>query len=407
MQSVHEHSILIAHNFYNEPGGEDRVFLMESELLQQNGHRVIQYRDRNDRIRNGSLTSAAAIWNQRTYHNISRLARSKKPDVAHFHNTFPLISPAGYYALGRLGIPIIQTLSNFRLLCPGGLLLRNGVPCEDCITRKSFLPAICHACYRESHAGTAAVATMLALHRVAGTWRDRVDLYLALSNFARTKFIEEGFPPDRVLVKQNFLAPDPGQGPGDGDYALFVGRLSAEKGITTLAEAWHSIPEIPLQVVGAGPLDRIDWPANVSILGHQSPDRVIELMKRAALLIFPSICYENAPVTILEALACGLPIIASSRGSIPEMVETGVTGLLFEAGEPADLARKVRSAIENPELMRRMRSRARLEFIQKYTAERNYKRLLEAYEMAAENSRRRLGARRRYSAVLSANRSKP
>ncbi len=312
-----------------------------------------------------------------------------KPDLAHFHNTFPLISPSAYYALRRQHVPIVQTLSNFRLLCPGSMFLRDGKPCEECSGSGWFGPAIRHGCYRNSRAATVAVAGMLLAHRAIGTWQRRIDVYIALSEFARKKFVQGGLPEDRIVVKRNFIAPDPGAGDCDGGYALFVGRLSEEKGVQTLADAWGRLPDVPLMVAGEGPLDSIAWPRNARLLGQQSRARVMELMKSARVLIFPSICYENAPMAILEALACGLPVIASDLGSIPELAQDGRSGLLFRPGDAEDLTRQVRWAWEHPERLREMRAAARLEYLDKYTAEQNYKALIEVYEMAMENARRR------------------
>jgi glycosyltransferase involved in cell wall biosynthesis len=382
-------TILSVHNFYRQPGGEDEVFATETALLEREGHRVVRHEDKNARIGNTLLTGFAAIWNEASYRRIRAVVRSHEPDVAHFHNTFPLISPAGYYAVRREGVPIVQTLSNFRLLCPGALLLRDGKACEECIEQRSLRPALVHKCYQGSRAATTAVAGMIAVHRVAGTWQRAVGVYIALSQFARRKFIEGGLPEGRIVVQGNFVSPDPGLGNGRGGYALFVGRLSEEKGIRTLAEAWQRLPEIRLLVAGDGPLNGISWPRGVTWLGSQPHERVIALMKGARGLIFPSICYECAPMTILEAFASGLPVIASEIGSVPELVEHRRTGLLFRPGDAEDLARQVRWAFEHPEELQAMRAAARREFEEKYTAERNYRMLMDIYEMAIENARRR------------------
>jgi glycosyltransferase involved in cell wall biosynthesis len=381
-------AILSIHNRYQQPGGEDRVFAAEAALLESRGHRVARYTDSNARISNGFAAGLATVWNQTSYRRLRAAAEAHSPEIAHFHNTFPLISPAAYYALRRQRVPVVQTLSNFRLVCPGSLLLRDGKPCEECLERNSLRPALRHRCYRESFTATAAVCGMIAAHRAAGTWDRAVDAYIALSDFARARFIEGGLPENRIVVKRNFLAPDPGVGEGRGGYALFVGRLSAEKGINTLVDAWRRQPGMPLRVAGDGPLNTTEWPPGVEWLGQQSQESVLALMKNAAVLVFPSICYENAPLTILEAFACGLPVVASNIGSIPELVTDHLNGLLFRAGNADDLARQVRWASDHPERMREMRAAARREYETKYTAAINYKRLIEIYELAVENARR-------------------
>lgn len=382
-------TIFALHNFYRQPGGEDQVFAAEAALLRAKGHPVTQYEDRNARIGNPLASGVAAIWNHSSYRRLRAAVRCAKPDVAHFHNTFPLISPAAYYALRGQGVPLVQTLHNYRLVCPGATLFRSGRVCEECIERRSFLPALVHGCYRNSRAATASTATMLQVHGAAGTWRRMVDVYIALSGFARGKFIEGGLPAARIVIKPNFVASDPGVGGGHGQYALFVGRLSEEKGIRTLAQAWRGIADFPLLIAGDGPLSGTEWPANVRALGWQPRQRVAALMKDARILIFPSTWYECSPMTILEAFACGLPVIASTLGSLPEFVEHCRTGLLFRPGDAQDLARQVRWAFLHPEEMAAMRVAVRREFEQKYSAERNYKLLIGIYEMAIENARRR------------------
>jgi glycosyltransferase involved in cell wall biosynthesis len=383
-------SILSVHNHYQQPGGEDRVFASESALLERNGHTVLHHEDHNDRIRGGMIgTARDAVWSRHTFQHLESLSRSIAIDVAHFHNTFPLISPAAYYAMHRTGIPVVQTLHNFRLICAGATLSRNGSICESCLERKSLLPGIAHACYRNSRPATVALTAMLAVHRAAGTYQRQVDAYIALSEFAQQKFIEGGLPRERIFVKPNFVSPDPGVGDGQGDHALFVGRLCEEKGVRTLTSAWNVLNCIPLQVLGDGPLRDTTWPAGVTWLGSQPRERVMQLMRDARILVFPSAAHECAPMTIVEAFACGLPVIASNLGSIPEFVTHGRTGLLFKPGDPEDLARQVRWAFDHPEELRAMRANARREYEEKYTAERNYKMLMAIYEMAIENSQRR------------------
>ncbi len=378
--------ILNIHNSYQQPGGEDEVFRAESELLSAHGHTVIRYEETNSRIGNGWATGLTSIWNQASHHRLRDVIRQHRPSVAHFHNTFPLISPAGYYAVRAEGIPVIQKLSNFRLLCPGANLYRDGHVCEECLEKRSLLPALQHACYRDSRPATAAVAAMLATHRAAGTWDRLVDLYIAPTEFVRRKFIAAGFAPHQIVVKPHMVWPDPGVGPCDGPYALFVGRLSPEKGIETLRRAWNHLPEIPLRIVGDGPADKTGWPSGVELLGNRSRTEVFELMRRARVLVVPSECYEIGPLTVIEAFACGLPVIASGLGSIAERVEHGRTGLLFEPGDERDLARRIRWAFDHPAELRRMSEAARHEYERKYTAERNYTMLMEIYHTAIENS---------------------
>jgi glycosyltransferase involved in cell wall biosynthesis len=383
-------NVLLAHNHYQYPGGEDQVFAAETALLESRGHRVIRFEADNADIpdRSAAATAIAAVWNSKSAQSLSNLVRREKPDVVHFHNTFPLISPAAYYAVRREGVPVVQTLHNFRLLCPGATLFRDGAACEQCIDQRSLRPAMAHKCYRGSRPATAAVAAMLTVHRAARTWQRKVDLYIALGEFARRKFIAGGLPASRIIMKPNFVSPDPGMGSGTGGYALFVGRLSAEKGISVLASAWRDLAQVPLIVAGDGPLSGTEWPAGVTWVGRQPREKILSLMRDARVLVFPSVWYEGAPMTIVEAFACGLPVIASNLGSMAEMVAHERTGLLFHPGDAADLASKVRWAFEHPAAVEALRAAARREFEEKYTADRNYEMLTAIYETAIRNFKR-------------------
>lgn len=385
-------SVLAVHNHYQQPGGEDQVFADETALLERQGHHVVRYEEDNSRIGNGGISAAAnTVWNAGSFRRLRNVMRSSRFDAAHFHNTFPLVSPAGYYAARRSGVAVVQTLHNFRLICPGATLLRNGAVCEECVHGGSFAPAIVHSCYRQSRPATAAVAAMLSMHRAAGTWNRMVDLYIALSDFARGRLIAGGLPGERIVVKPNFVSPDPGAGDGRGGYALYVGRLSEEKGVRVLAQAWHLLDGVPLLIAGDGPLNNLKWPKNVQYLGRERRERIFTLMQNASVLVFPSTWYECAPMTILEAFACGLPVIGSNLGSTAELVDHRRTGLLFAPGDAENLAQQVRWAFSHPDEMQAMRTAARQEYLSKYTAERSHKALLDIYEMAIENSRRSRG----------------
>ena len=250
--------ILLLHNYYQRSGGEDEVFLTDASLLEKHGHEVRRYCVHNTSVDDLSYLRLAGqtLWNADSYRQLRTLFRTESPDIAHFHNTFPLISPSAYYAAAAAGVPVVQTLHNFRLLCPNALLYRDGHVCGDCIGRTVAWPAIVHKCYRESRPATAVTAGMLAAHRVMGTWSHMVATYITLTEFARQKFIEGGLPADRLLVKPNTLRDDPGQGDHRGGFGLFVGRLSNEKGLDVLLDAWRQLREpLKLLIVGSGPLE--------------------------------------------------------------------------------------------------------------------------------------------------------
>jgi glycosyltransferase involved in cell wall biosynthesis len=383
--------VLLVHNYYLEPGGEDQVFSAEAEVLRAHGEEVGVYTLHNDRIAamGKPELATATVWNRLVVAELTAILRKNRPDIVHFHNTFPLISPAGYAAARRLQIPVVQTLHNFRLLCLNALFFRKGRPCEDCLGRAVAWPGVLHACYRNSRQASAVVAAMLAIHRSRGTWQADVDTYITVSEFARAKFTEGGLPQDRLVVKPNFLSDDPGTGTHRGRFALYVGRLSAEKGIGPLTRLWGSLAlSMPLRVIGSGPLEALaaEGPPGVEWLGRQSRESVLAAMKDAAFLVFPSECYEGFPIVVLEAMATGLPIIANRRGALPEILENGKSGLLVTPEDPDGWSRALSWAIDNPEPLMALGRRARGAYQDRYTQEVGYRLLSEVYQRTLERA---------------------
>jgi len=385
--------ILSVHNRYQIRGGEDECSEAEELLLRDMGHQVEVYEEHNERVATLGKTRLASrtVWSMEAYQTVSSRLTARTYDVVHVQNFFPLISPSVYYAAKAKGIPVVQTLHNYRLLCPNAQFFRDGRVCEDCLGQFFPLSGLIHACYRESRAATAAVAAMLTVHRAMGTWTNLVDIYIALTEFAREKFIQGGFPAEKIVVKPNFVHPDPGAGEGRGGYALFVGRLSPEKGLNTLLKAWEKLGnKITLKIVGDGPLapqvaEAVGRGSEVEWLGRKSLEEVYELMGEATFLVFPSEWYEGQPRTIIESFAVGTPVIASNLGAMSSLISPGHRGLHFRPGDSEDLAAQVELALAHPEELTRMRREARAEFEAKYTAQENYRQLMEIYEKAMNN----------------------
>jgi glycosyltransferase involved in cell wall biosynthesis len=383
-------NIFRAHNFYKQPGGEDISFAAEVAMLEAHGHKVIQYCLHNEAIdgMNPAALAARTVWSRQAYREIRGLIQRHRPEVAHFHNTLPLISPAAYHAAQAENACVVQTLHNFRLMCPSAILLRGGRICEECIGRPIPWPGILHKCYRDSRLATGAIATMLAAHRLLGTWRRAVDLYIALTPFSRNKFIAGGLPAEKIVVKPHFVDPDPGPGRGQGGYGVFVGRLSAEKGLATLFEAWKKLAApVPLKIVGDGPMARVVQSAvsqdsRIEWLGSRPRDEVDTLIGEALFLIMPSDWYETFGRVVIEAFAKGTPVLASRLGAMADLVDHGRTGLLFEPGNPAELAMTVQRLMDDQAERSRLRQAARQEYEQKYTARSNYRLLMASYEAA-------------------------
>ena len=397
--------ILLVHERYQQRGGEDVVAEAEAEQLELNGHSVSYYSRHNEELSgHGLLKGISAgidtVWASKSFREMSRLLDQQKPEVVHFHNTFPLVSPSAYYACASRRIPVVQTLHNYRLVCPAATFLRGGRVCEECLGRGLAWRAVAHGCYRNSRPASAAVAAMLATHKVLRTWQTKVDAYIALSEFARGKFVSGGLPEERIVVKPNFVHPDPGPAreQGRGEYGLFVGRLSEEKGLRGLLAAWKRLSRpIPLFILGDGPIRQdvagqiadLDL-KDVTILGNVSREEVFRWMRGACFLVCPSHWFEGCPLVLLEAFACGVPVIATGHGPTAEMIDHGRTGLHVVPDDEADLAAKVEWAWTHPAEMEVMRAEARREFEAKYTAERNYRHLLGLYQRLVAGKESRL-----------------
>lgn len=383
-------TVALVYNHFRVPGGDAVVFDAEAALLRRRGWRVVTVSDATPDTLGpiqGMALGADAVWSRRWRRRFRSVMSRVRPDVVHVHNTFPVMSPSVLYAAKEGGATVVQTLHDFRVVCPSALCFRDGAPCEDCVGRTVAWPALAHGCYRDSRVQTAAPVAMLAVHRALGTWDKAVDRFLAPSAAQRDVLVRGGIPAERIRVVPNFVDPDPGEGErgSQGEYCLFVGTLSEHKGLGTLLEAWAGLRDIPLKIVGSppSPVDGTgagrEHVSGVELLGRRPHAEVLRLMRDARLLVFPSRWYEVAPMAILEAFACGLPVVASRVGSLTELVEDGRQGLLFAPGDAADLAAKVRWAWTHPEDTARMGAEARCAYERRFTADAHYAHLCEAY----------------------------
>jgi len=393
--------VLLVHNSYQQHGGEDAVVSQEKSLLERAGHEVTLYLRSNTEIKNYSPgarlgLAVRSVWARDSRRDVARLLREHKPNVVHVHNTFVVLSPSIYSVCRDNGIPVVQTLHNYRLLCPAASLFRNGEVCEECVNQ-SLWRAVRHGCYHDRRVESAAVALMLALHRRLGTWTKDITCYIAISDFVREKFVAAGFPQHQISVKPNFVHPDPcpdsRHSNSSRNYAMFAGRLSPEKGVRSLLAAWqHLKTSIPLVIIGDGPeRARLEHTAkelrlsSVRFRGSLSHAETLAAMKGARFLVFPSVWAEPFGLTIIEAMACRTPIICSRLGAPCSIVEEGRTGLHFNAGDAGDLADKVTWAWDRPDQMRSMGKAARAEYERMYTAEKNYPILMRIYDSACES----------------------
>ena len=418
-------TILVVHNRYRVRGGEDSVYEAECRLLEEAGHRVVRYEKDNCDIpdRGGRLGLALrTVWNPATVREVRALIRAEKPDVVHCHNTFPQISPSVYYAAAREGVPVVQTLHNYRLACLNGYLFREGKVCEKCLGRTPWC-GLRHRCYRDSLGGSLSLFAMLVVHRLIGTWRRKVSRYIALTDFARDKFVAAGLPAGKLVVKPNAFAPPAqtrsasesrnlgisesrGENPRIRESenpalrVVYVGRLSPEKGIDVLLRAWALFCESSggdrrptLTIVGDGPergalgaiADELGLSDSVRFLGALPRAAALAELASASLLVFPSLWFETFGLTILEAASKGIPALVTGMGGQSSLVRDGVTGCHIPPGDPAALAAALRGLLADPAALRRMGAAARAAFESSdCRPDRNLARLLSVYASARD-----------------------
>ncbi len=402
--------ILLAHNYYGStaPSGENQVFEAERELLRRHGHVVREFVRHSDEIRGqgvwGAVKGAFAVpWNPWSVIAIRRAVDAFQPDVVHVHNTFPLISPALFPAIGHRAARVL-TLHNYRLFCPAAIPMRAGHVCTECLDRRSSWPALRHGCYRDSRLATLPLAISVGLRRMLGTWTRHVDAFIALTDFQRDRMITTGLPAEWVQVKPNFYPGNPATLPWAArrPSVVFAGRLTAEKGVTALVRAWllwgAAAPE--LRIVGdgelRGDLERLaattpETP--IRFLGPLSSDAAQAEIAHARLLVLPSEWFETFGMVILEAFAFGTSAAVSAIGPLPSIVHPGENGVLFAPANPESLLREVRTAWETPGRLERLGQGARQSFEARYTEDANYRMLMAIYQQAITVSHERKSAR--------------
>ena len=383
----------MVHNFYKQSGGEDNVFFNEYNLLISNGHEVEKYSVSNDSINESNLigkviTGLNSVWSLKSYKDFCKVLSKFRPDVVHFHNFFPLISPSAYKACKKYNIPVVQTIHNYRLLCPAGTFMRNGEVCELCL-QDSLANAVRYRCYRDSLAQTLPVVAMIEANKLIGTWDNDVNKYICLSEFAKNKFVEGGFSQDKIEVKPNFYNGDKQKvNLSRKKTFVFVGRISKEKGLDYLLKAWKLIDkpsEFELIVIGDGPekeklIKKYENHSDIVFLGKQPADVVMKHVNETRALIVPSIWYEGFPMTIVEAFSKGTPVIASDIGTMSEIIENGKNGLKFEVKEEKKLQVAIEQFIlmKNSELEKIIISTEEI-YAKKYSKEINYHQLIKIY----------------------------
>lgn len=379
--------VLMVHNFYQIGGGEHTVFKNEVEMLRENGHEVIEYTRGNDELKKSKfkllLLPFTTIWSWKSYKEVKKIIKEENIDVVHCHNTFPLISPSVYYAAHSQKVPVVQTIHNFRFLCPCGVFYRDGRICEDCLNEGTFKSAVKHKCYRNSKIQTMVVATMLRIHRKMGTY-NRIN-YIFLTEFNKQKFGKLiDIRGNNVFIKPNFVNHSP-----ELEFKqcaektfIFASRLEENKGIKFLIEQWKKMPsEYKLHIYGAGPLEQyvqeqVQNNSNIQYLGFKTHDEIFKDMKQATAMIFPTLGYEGYPMIIAESMSIGCPVVSTNIGNAGSIVKSSKGGVLFDL----NLKNSLKNAIENCVINHEELSFNAYQFYkEKMSKQKNYEQVIDIY----------------------------
>ncbi|HET9744725.1 MAG TPA: glycosyltransferase family 4 protein [Chitinophagaceae bacterium] len=387
--------ILFIHNRYKRYGGEDMAVESETSVLADKGHEVKTIFFDNNPIRGfGARVKAAfsSIYNFSSVRKVAGTIKEFDPDIIHIHNMFFIASPSVIYVASRYKVPVVMTLHNYRLICANALLLRDSKPCELCVNKKFPTSGIRYKCYRDSAIESGLVTTITGLHKVIGTWKNKVTAYITLNEFSRSKFLYSSLrlPPEKIITKPNFVA-DPGDGHEQREeFFLFAGRITREKGAHILTRAFANMPDQKIKIVGDGPEKKLleqefkHYP-NISFMGHLDTQQVKDYMKRCRAFICPSIWYEGTPLTVIEAFASGTPVIASRLGVLCESITDGHNGFHFTAGDAVDLEKKIEIFLRETANGKMLYNNARQTYLEKYHPEIHYRAILKIYENAIAN----------------------
>jgi glycosyltransferase involved in cell wall biosynthesis len=383
--------VLIVHNFYQIPGGEDSVVKNEKEMLIENGHDVLLYTRHNNEINKMGIIRKVgvlfeSIFSIKTYNEVTNIIKKEKIDIVHVHNTLSLISPSVYYAAFKCNVPVIQTIHNFRFLCPKGTFARDEKICEECI-ENNLLSALTHRCYRNSVVGSLIMVFMLKFHRILGTYK-KINGYITLTEFNKEKLSVLIKDKSKIYVKPNFVkkVKDEFVKREIKNYFVFIGRLDKLKGINLLVEAWREIKDTELYIIGDGPEHEAvqnyikeKKSTNIKLLGFLTKENAFKIIENAKAIIVPSQWYEGFPMTIVESFSLGVPVIAGDIGNLSSIVENEKNGVSFIFNSKEDLIDKVNYLNSNEELDIKLSINAYDKFARMYTDKINYEILNHIY----------------------------
>jgi glycosyltransferase involved in cell wall biosynthesis len=400
--------IALIHNYYLQRGGEDHAFEDEQLLLRNHGHDVltIQFHNRDVEKWSAAERLKRSIWNSASYNRVLQALTQHRTDIAHIHNTLAVASPSVFHAAKEAGAAVVYSVHNFRLLCLNGLFFRKGSVCEQCLDWHTSVPGIVHGCYRQSRMASAGIGAIKAGHAFMRTWQRMVDLYIAPTEFVRSKLIKGGFAPDDIAVRPHFVFDSHAERHTayskrrtDKPLVVFIGRLSSEKGVATLLEAWKMVPNpgAELVIIGDGPLSgdvvqAAHSDGRIHATGRLPPEEVRHFLENAALVVVPSDCYETFGKVVIEAFAAGTPVVVSGHGGLASVVNDGKEGIHFRPGDACDLASQVSALLHDRKMGERLSEGARRRFEAQFTPERVYETTLELYGRALFSSHSHNGA---------------
>ncbi len=384
--------ILIVHNFYKQYGGEDQMVHEQVKLLNGRGNEVFLYSKNNNELpRNKYKVFKEAYYSINTIKELNEIIFNYKPEIAHIHNIFPQISPSVYDVLAGKGIPIIQTLHNYRLACPNGLFFNKGKVCTLCLEKGDFYYCAIKRCYRNSYIQSYWYSDILNKNSKIGIF-GKIDKFIALNEFMREIMIRKGYSSDKIVVIPNGISCTNGPNFHKKNYLVYVGRLSKEKGIFTLIEAIELLPNIQLKILGDGDeknklvkyIQKKNI-KNIEFLGFLNGQIKDEIIEHAKAIIVPSEWYENFPTVVLEALSLGTMAIVSKTGGLQHMIKDNYNGLLFQSTNSMDLKAKIRYTIENDQKLLEMSKNAYESFINRYSSHVFYDNLINLYNQLLKN----------------------
>lgn len=389
--------ILAIHNFHRQgsASGDDQVFKSETSLLEQHGHTVIKYNVSNDEFDNAGLlgkvkSTFGMLWSFKNYNNVEKIIKEEKPDIVHVHTFFPLLSPSILYAARRNGCKVVATLHDTRFICPCATSLRGTELCNKC-GDGHYLRMCKYGCFKGSRVQSLLVAGIFKYHRIRKTFYKQIDKYICLNENQIRLLKEIGFDGNKIVKKYNFV-PDAQANLKSiklddipERYVVFYGRIGEEKGIRILMRIWDEIQDIPLVVMGTGPLETEfkEWAKNkdnVYFLGYTQHERCLSIVKGSEFVVFPSIWYEGCSMVEIETESLGKGLVATDLGFSVEAIENGVNGFKISLGDVQGFKKQIISLWNNPELCKSIGVNARMDYERKYVPEMNYEELNSIYK---------------------------